>query len=96
MKRSMALWARTGSAKVGNHSSGPRLDVTIMDRDDHGPCAMPLGQEFVSVAALGRIHGIEGEVVDDEQVDADEFAQLGLVGVVEPGVLQGFQHLVCP
>ena len=31
MKRSMALWARTGSAKVGSHSSGPRLDVTIMD-----------------------------------------------------------------
>jgi hypothetical protein len=27
VKRSMALWARTGSAKVASHSSGPRFNA---------------------------------------------------------------------
>jgi len=54
VKRSMALWARTGSEKLANQS----------------------------------------EVIDDEQVDGDEFAQLGFVGVVQAGVLEGFEHLL--
>jgi hypothetical protein len=31
VKRSMAAWARIGSAKVGSHSPGPRLEVMIIE-----------------------------------------------------------------
>ncbi len=34
------------------------------------------------------IQRVEAEVVDDEQVDGEELAQLRLVGVIEPGVLE--------
>ena len=36
--------------------------------------------------------GLEGEVVEDEQVDADEFAHLGVVAVVEPGGPESFEE----
>ena len=48
---------------------------------------MALGEDLVGVAALGGVHRVECEVVDDEQVDGDELAQLGLVAVVEARVL---------
>lgn len=40
------------------------------------------------------IHGIEPEVVEDEQIDAQERAQLGLIAVVEPRMLEGLVQLV--
>lgn len=55
---------------------------------------MALGDDFMGVAALHRIHAIEREVIDDQDVDGEELAQLGFVGVIEPGVLEGFEHLV--
>jgi len=33
----MALWARTGSAKVASHSSGPRFDVTTIEINAAAP-----------------------------------------------------------
>ena len=80
VKRSMALWARTGSAKVASHSSGPRLEVTI-----DGAGAVALGEDLVGVAALLWVHGVETEVVEDEEIDGEELAELGLVGLGRGG-----------
>jgi hypothetical protein len=41
--------------------------------------------ELVDVRRLGGIERREGEVVEDEQVDPQQAAQLGVVGGVEAG-----------
>jgi len=41
--------------------------------------------EFVDLGGVGGVEGVQGEVVEDEQVGADEFADLGVVAVVQPG-----------
>jgi hypothetical protein len=41
--------------------------------------------EIVEVATLGRVEDVKGKVVEDEQVDGDEFPQLRLVAVIEAG-----------
>jgi hypothetical protein len=46
--------------------------------------AMALDDQFVDVGGVERIEGGEGEVINDEQVDAEQFADLGVVAVVEP------------
>jgi hypothetical protein len=79
----MAAWTRIGSANVAIHSSGPRFGG-----DDDGPGAIALGQDLVNVAALDRVHRVEAEVVDDEHVVREQLAELGLVGMIEPGVLE--------
>ncbi len=56
--------------------------------DDHRAAAMALAHDLERVAALGRIHGVEAEVVDDGEVDTDQLAELGLVAVVEARVAQ--------
>jgi hypothetical protein len=53
---------------------------------------MPLGEQFRDVAALGRVHRVEAEVVEDEQVGGDQLAHLGVVAVVEARVLEHLQH----
>ncbi len=44
---------------------------------------MPLEEEFVDVAALGCVHGVEAEVIEQEQVDPEEAADLGVERVIE-------------
>jgi len=46
------------------------------------------------VSALLCVHGVEAEIVDDEQVDSDELAQLGLVALRQPRVLERLEHAV--
>jgi hypothetical protein len=53
-----------------------------------------LTQQLVGVAALGQVHHVESDVVDDEPVDRDELAQLGLEAVVGARVLERFEQLV--
>jgi len=48
----------------------------------------------VHVTALHRIHRVEREVVDDEHVDREQLAQLGLVRVIEASVLERLEELV--
>jgi hypothetical protein len=61
------------------------VEVTIIE---------PLSEDLVGIAALVRVHRVEEEIVDDEQVDSDELAQFGLVGVVEARVLEQLEHVV--
>ena len=53
--------------------------------DDRAGSAVSVDDEFVEVVGLGRVERLEREVVEDEQVDAGELAELGFEGVVQPG-----------
>ncbi|HWP65466.1 MAG TPA: hypothetical protein VNO26_06105, partial [Candidatus Limnocylindria bacterium] len=53
---------------------------------------MALEEELVDVAALRRVHGVEAEIIEDEEFDADEAAHLLFDGVIEAGVLEGLEE----
>ena len=53
---------------------------------------MPFREDVVGITTLLGVHGVEAEVIDDEQVDGDELAELGLIGVVQAGVLERLEH----
>ena len=55
---------------------------------------MAFDDELVDVGGVERVEGLEGEVVDDEQVDAEQFAHLGVVAVVEPAGAESFEEPV--
>src|SRR3990172_11777666 len=44
--------------------------------DDQRAGAVPFEEDLISVAALLGLHGVEGEVVEDQEVDGEEFAEL--------------------
>src|SRR5580700_812385 len=62
-----------------------RLELT---RDDGGPGAVPVLEDLQEVAALRVGHGSDGEVVDDEHVDARELGEQTGVGAVSARELQ--------
>jgi hypothetical protein len=49
---------------------------------------VPFGEQVVVIAALGGVHAVEGEVIEDEQIDGEELAELGFTAVVESGMFQ--------
>jgi hypothetical protein len=55
---------------------------------------MTLDKNLERIATLSGVHGIKAKIVKDEQVNSNELAQFDLVGVVEPGMTQGFKHAV--
>jgi hypothetical protein len=83
-----------GADRIGE--GGEPFIGSAVGGDDHGAGAMPLDHDLVDVAAFGEIHGIEREVVDEEQVGGEEFAQFRVIGVVEAGVLEVLEHAVGP
>lgn len=48
----------------------------------------------VDVSGVGGAEGLEAKVVDDQHVDAEQFAHLDLVAVVEPGRFESFEEVV--
>ena len=62
--------------------------------DDGAGAAVPFDDQFVEVVGLGGVEGFEREVVEDEDVDAGEFADLGVQGVVQPGGAEPGEQLV--
>jgi len=92
----------------GRTQSPQRPAVAPSQREPFGPRSGPNGNplhtllrtrtafddEFVEVRGLGGGHGLQGEVVEDEQVDAGELAHLGLYAVVQPGGLEPPEQLV--
>jgi hypothetical protein len=55
---------------------------------------VPFDRDLVEVGGLGGVVGLEGDVIDDEDVDADEPARFGVVGVVEAGGFDAFEQPV--
>src|SRR6516165_6992080 len=62
--------------------------------DDHGRSTGALEEQLVDVFALLFAHGIEREVIDDEQVDRGERDDLDIARIVESALLERAQHLV--
>lgn len=69
-----------GQERVGGH--GEPVGGFAVAGDDGGVPVVSLDDEFVEVGGGGGVQRAEGEVVDAEQVDADE-------GVFEPRVTSG-------
>lgn len=57
---------------------------------------MAFDHELVDVRRLGRVECGEGEVVEDEQVDPQQAAQLGVVGGVQAGCPEALEEPVGP
>jgi hypothetical protein len=83
---------RLGEERVGH--DGEPFDRLSVGGDHGGRSPVALHHELVDVLRLGGVHGLEAEVVDQEEVDADELAHLGFVAHVEPGSLEPLEHPV--
>ena len=57
---------------------------------------MALNHYLVDVRGLHRVHGREGKIVDDQQVEADQLAHLDVVAGVEAGGLEPLEQPVGP
>ena len=64
MKRSIAL---CGAHRIGE--GGEPLIGAAVGGDDDGAGAVALDGNFVPVAALDEIYGVEAEVIENEQID---------------------------
>ena len=65
-------------------------------RDSRRGAPVPLNDQVVEVAGRRSVRRGEGVVVDDEEVDPEEFAEFDGEGVVEPGDPEAFEQLVGP
>src|SRR5262249_53501984 len=81
-----------GEEGVGHH--GQPLGGFAVGGDHGGGLAVAFHGQLVEVGGLGGVQGLEGEVVEDEQLDAGEAAHLGFDGVVEPGGFESLEQLV--
>jgi len=61
-----------GQQRVGHH--GHHLGRVAVGGGDRGVVAVAFDDEFVEVAGLGRPERVQGEVVEDEQLDAVQLA----------------------
>ena len=66
--------------RVGHE--GEPLDRFAVRGDDGRSGAVAFDDELVDIRGVECVEGLEGEVVDDEQIDAQQFAYLDLVAVV--------------
>ena len=55
---------------------------------------MAFGDDLVEVGGLGGGKGLEGKIIDDEQLDSGQAAVLGFEGVVEAGGGEALEQLV--
>ena len=75
------------------HQAEP-LDRGSVRGHHRGRSPMPLDDQFVDVGGVERVERLEREVVDHEEVDAQEFADFGVVAVVEPRGAESFEEPV--
>ena len=55
---------------------------------------MPFHDELIDVRGVGGVEGLQGEVVDDQQVDPQQLADLSVVAVVEAAGPKSSKHPV--
>ena len=82
---------RLGEERVG-HQAEPLDRGAVRGHDCRG-AAVPFDDQFVDVGGVECVHVLEREVVNDEQVDAQQFADLGVVAVVESAGAESFEEL---
>jgi len=75
------------------HAAEPLDRFTVRGHDRRGG-AVTFDDEFVDVGGVERVECLEREVVDDQQVDAQQFADLDVVTVVESRRAEPFEHPV--
>jgi len=85
-----AIEGALGADGIGEGGE-PLIGAAIAD-DDQGAGAVAFEEDLVGVPAFLGLHGVEGEVIEDEQVDGEELAQLGLMALGEAGVLEGLEQ----
>jgi hypothetical protein len=78
--------------RVGEH--GQPLIGSAVGGENHGSGTVTLGNDLVGIATLHRVHVVQREVIDEEQVDSEELPQFDFVGVVETGVFESLEHLI--
>ena len=59
----------------------PFIHVAIAG-DDRGGSSVPLDDDLVEIARFLRCELLEAQIVDDQEIRADEFHKLSLEGVV--------------
>jgi len=64
-----------GEQRVGH--LGQELTGVPVRRDDGRPMAMALDHQLVEVVRLGDIERVKSEIIEQEQIDADQFGHLG-------------------
>ena len=77
--RSIADCARSGSAIWGEHLGG-----FSVRRDERGGAAVAFHDELVNLGGVDVVHGFQGEVIEDEQLHAQQLSDFEVVAVVEP------------
>jgi hypothetical protein len=55
---------------------------------------MPFREDVVGITTLLGVHGVEAEVIDEEQVDREELPQLRLVALGKASMLERLEHPV--
>ena len=58
--------------------------------------AVAFDDELVDVCGVERVERLKREVVNDEQFDAQQFAHLEVVAVVEPAGSEPFEEPIAP
>lgn len=61
--------------------------------EDDRATEVAFGNDLVEVFGLGHGEGLEGEVIDDEEIGGEEAAEFGLPGVVGAGGEEGAEEL---
>ncbi len=79
-----------GEEWVGHE--GDALDRVPVAGHDRRCAAVPLDDELVDLGGVDRVESAEREVIQDEQVNAQKFADFRVVAVVEPGCLEAPEH----
>ena len=72
---------------LGEHLAG----IPVGGEDRRG-ASVAFDDDFVDLGGVDGVHRAEREVVDDEHVDAQQFADLAVVAVVQPCGFQPFQQ----
>jgi hypothetical protein len=72
----------------------PAIRRAAIARNDDRASAIALNEHVVEVAALDRIEHVDRKVVENEQVDGNEFPQLRFEAVIEAGALECFELLI--
>jgi hypothetical protein len=81
-----------GLGEEGVGHLGEPFDGFTVGGDHGGGGAVAFDDELVDIRGVEGVEGLEGEIIEDEEVDTDEFAELGVVTVIEAGRSEPFEE----